>query len=423
MKIEQVMNNKLNNYPKVKRYIKRWYQYLNYFFSRKIKSKGDIRRITPKDNYEYFFGYYDKSPWDITDRFILCLRVKDTTTLVAPKEKAEIILIDTKKSIDDPNRIRKLGETSSWNVQQGCMLQWLGPDFSKKIIYNDFRNKKFCSIILNIETLEEEIIEFPIYTINRNGNIALSLDFTRLHKFRPGYGYSNEVLSRVVNEKVELEDVCIWKVDILNNKSVPLLRYKDLFKVKSRKEFMDKGVIHKVNHLMLNPIGNRFMFLHRWYKDGRKYSRLITSNLEGEDLYVLSDDNMVSHCCWKNNTEILGFMNKFSKGNGYYLLKDKEQSYIRLWENLVDDGHPSYDITKNWILTDTYPDRKRLSKIKLLSETGKQENIAEVFAPFKYDNDLRCDLHPRWSRKGKKICFDSVFEGKRGVYEVELKIK
>ena len=44
---------------------------------------------------EYFFGYYDKSPWDATDRYILCLRAKDTQSSVAPKEPAEIILFDT----------------------------------------------------------------------------------------------------------------------------------------------------------------------------------------------------------------------------------------------------------------------------------------------------------------------------------------
>ena len=46
--------------------------------------------------------------------------------------------------------------------------------------------------------------------------------------------------------------------------------------------------------------------------------------------------------------------------------------------------------------------------------------IAKVFAPFKYDNDTRCDLHPRWRQDGKAICFDSVFEGHRGLYIVGL---
>ena len=49
------------------------------------------------------------------------------------------------------------------------------------------------------------------------------------------------------------------------------------------------------------------------------------------------------------------------------------------------------------------------------------QTIAKVFSPFKYDNDTRCDLHPRWSRDGRKVCFDSVFVGHRGLYVVNVK--
>src|SRR5699024_11659791 len=101
-----------------------------------------------------FMDNYKKSHWDVTDRYMLCLREKNTYKCVAPNEPAEIILFDTK----DNNSYQVLGETRAWNVQQGCMLQWLGPDYSEKIIYNDFRNGDYCSVILNIKTREETLI-------------------------------------------------------------------------------------------------------------------------------------------------------------------------------------------------------------------------------------------------------------------------
>ena len=55
----------------------------------------------------------------------------------------------------------------------------------------------------------------------------------------------------------------------------------------------------------------------------RKYTRLITCNVDGTDMYVLSDDDMVSHCFWKNNSSILAFENKKKVAPGYYLMKDK----------------------------------------------------------------------------------------------------
>src|SRR5699024_5261318 len=103
----------------------------------------------------------------------------------APKEAAEIVLFDTENN----NSYKILGETHTWNVQQGCMLQWLGPNFNEKILYNDFRDGQYCSVILNVNTNEERILSMPVYSVAQDGEFALTLDFSRLHRLRPGYGY------------------------------------------------------------------------------------------------------------------------------------------------------------------------------------------------------------------------------------------
>lgn len=164
MNLEQRINYQLNKFPIIKKIVKRIYQKTMYNFSPKIKSEGNIERISPDDaNYEYFFGYYDKSPWDITDRYMLCLKANNTWSDVSPREKADILLIDTLLPEKDENRVKKIAETRSWNVQQACMLQWLGPDFSSHIIYNDYRDGKYISVILEISTQKERII--PSYSI------------------------------------------------------------------------------------------------------------------------------------------------------------------------------------------------------------------------------------------------------------------
>ena len=70
MSLEQRINYQLNKYPRVKKYIKRGYQRTMYALSKKIKSEGNIMRVSPNDpDNEYFFGYYDKSPWDATGQY------------------------------------------------------------------------------------------------------------------------------------------------------------------------------------------------------------------------------------------------------------------------------------------------------------------------------------------------------------------
>ena len=420
MGIEQKINYQLNKFPRLKRIIKRVYQRTMYILSPKIKSEGNIVRVSPDDpKHEYFFGYYDKSPWDRTDRYMLCMRANDTWSNVSPKEKADILIIDTERSENDPKRIRKVAETRAWNVQQSCMLQWLGPDFSSKILYNDFRNGSYCAVILTLETMEEVVIPSAVYTVANDGKTALTLDFSRLYNLRPGYGYYN------VPEKTKgiglPDSTAIWSVNLETGEVTALLKYTDFANFKPRPEMQETGTIHKVNHLMLSPNGKRFMVLYRWFVGHRKYTRLITCNIDGTDMYILSDDDMVSHCCWKNNSFILAFENKKKSGTGYYLMKDRTQEYIHCWPQLANDGHPSYSPDGRLIVTDSYPNRARVASINVMAGDEKNKantTVARVFSTFKYDNDTRCDLHPRWNHKGDKICFDSVFEGHRGMYVV-----
>ena len=100
-------------------------------------------------------------------------------------------------------------------------------------------------------------------------------------------------------------------------------------------------------------------------------------------------------------------------------MTDQTQVYRRLWPHISSDGHPSVSPDGRLVVTDTYPNRNRMAILKVLNDDFNIV-IARVFAPFKYDNDTRCDLHPRWSRDGKKIYFDSVFEGHRGLYAVPV---
>lgn len=419
MSFEQNINYQLNKYPQIKKVIKRGYQLAMYAISPKIKSEGKITCVSPDDGNEYFFGYYDKSPWDATERYMLCMKATDTWSEPDPLGEADIILIDTL----DNNKVRKLATTHTWNVQQGCMAQWLGPSYEKEIIYNDLRDGKYCSIVLNIETMKERILPIPVYTVSADGKTALSLDFSRLHSLRLGYGYS--ALPESTKGVALPDSTCIWKMDIETGDVVSLLNYTDFAKFQPRHEMTEQGSVHKVNHLMLSPNGRRFMVLYRWFCGQRKYTRLITCNVDGSNMYVLSDDDMVSHCYWKNDEEILAFERKKNGGPGYYLMKDKTLEWQHIWPHLSNDGHPSYCPTDtNLVVFDTYPSRSRIQEVKLGRDSDTEGKnikvIARVFSPFKYDNDTRCDLHPRWSRDGKKVCFDSVFEGHRGLYVVNL---
>ncbi|MGV3004501.1 TolB family protein [Aerococcus urinaeequi] len=406
------LKEKFQRHPAIYQLLAKTYLYGNYFLSDKKKSEGNITKLSPNDEFEYFFGYYDKSPWNSDEKFVTCLKVENSLDNVAPNKPADIVLIDMKKN----KEVVTINQTNSWNLQQGSMLQWLGPNYNEEIIFNDFREGRYCSVIYNIKTQTEKILREPIYDVTENGKYALTLDFSRLHSLRPGYGYAN---LHEKNKDIDVpDDAAIKFLDLSNNTSKTVITYKDLFNLKTKPSMIDAK--HWVNHIMINPSGDRAMFLHRWMKNSKTYTRLLTMDIDGSNLYIVNDDDMTSHSYWKNDTEILSYAHKEGYGNGYYKFFDKSEVFEPVIEELKNDGHPSYSPDGKKIITDQYPDKHRKQSLYLIDEKGIT-TVAKVFSPFKYKDDFRCDLHPKWDRKSNKVAFDATFEGKRGLYMISIK--
>ncbi|RKY58480.1 MAG: hypothetical protein DRP94_06185, partial [Candidatus Latescibacterota bacterium] len=53
-------------------------------------------------------------------------------------------------------------------------------------------------------------------------------------------------------------------------------------------------------------------------------------------------------------------------------------------------------------------------------EDGKLLEVGKFFSPPELRGEIRCDLHPRWSRDGREVCIDSAHEGHRQMYVVEV---
>ena len=160
-------------------------------------------------------------------------------------------------------------------------------------------------MVLDVFSGSERVFAMPVYSVAADGSFALTLDFSRLHRLRPGYGYSN-IPEETADQKIP-DSTAIWKLDIASSTVTPMLPYTAFSSFEPRKEMA--GAEHKVNHIMLSPNGKRFMVLHRWFDGQRKYTRLVTVNTDGTEMYNLSDDDMVSHCYWKNDEEISAFEN------------------------------------------------------------------------------------------------------------------
>jgi len=215
----------------------------------------------------------------------------------------------------------------------------------------------------------------------------------------------------------------IWYLDLNTGENKLLFSIADIVQLEPLKTM--QGAVHYFNHIFINPDGSRFLFFHVWLQKGRKYTRLITCNMDGSEPYPLINEGHVSHYTWKSVDELLCFSTHADSGMKYHLYKDKTSYREVIADGLLkEDGHPSYSPDGKFILTDTYPDKYN-DRHLLLFEVSNERilNLGRFFSPYRYIGELRCDLHPRWSPSGRYIAFDSAHEEKRSMYAIDLSPK
>ena len=215
-------------------------------------------------------------------------------------------------------------------------------------------------------------------------------------------------------------NVGIFYISFRDNSKKLLISYQHVIDLYKQKSF--KNTKHTFNHIMISPNGKRFIFIHRWFtSNNHKYDSLILCNIEGSEINILTNDGMVSHCCWYGNDKIVGYLRDSKLGDDFYIIDTKSKMKKVLSNKLSNfgDGHPSFYNDK--MLFDSYPDKSRLKHLYIYdNKINAEEKIGRYFESFSYYNQPRCDLHPRWSYDGKKIFFDSVHEEKRFLYYLNI---
>ena len=415
--LERAIAHQLESHPRLKLKIKLMYQKISYFLNKKdyqYKSQYSISRIGDK-NKETFFGYYDKSPENKTGEYIIYQETDySTKKLPNPSKPIDVILenMETKE-------IMFRYSTTTYNWQQGTKLQWLD-DYL--FIFNHLQNNgKFGSVIVDAKcgSIVKEL-SYPIYDVV--GDIGLTLNYDRLAKYRPDYGYRNHIQNLIIPN---YEDDGVFRINIKDNSCELIISLQRLIKNFPDERFLNfKGTTHKVNHIMISPNGKYFVFMHRFFiEGGRKIDRLFVSDIEGKNIKILTDQEMVSHYCWLDNENVFGYLRRYDTGDKYYKINITTGNVEVIGDGVIDcfgDGHPSF--ANGNIIFDTYPDKARLKSIFKYNLTQKKLDLLGVFfESLDYYGETRCDLHPKWNFAEDKIYIDSVHEGLRGLYCLDLK--
>ena len=389
------------------------------------------RAVTQGPHDHFLANYFGINAWSPDNRYLLTLET-DIKNELPDGAPCTLGLVD----LEDGNRFIPIMETRAWNFQEAAMAHWL-PNERDTFVVNDFRDGKFVAVVRNWRTGKERVYPFPVSAVSEDGTWALSINYARLYLARPDYGYAGEG-QNPRRGVVFPEDDGLWRIDLKTGDAkllVSCAALKDMVP-----QVPDAGLSY-ICHTVISKDMKRVYFLSRSvsqsmegvkkFKGVNWHTTAFTCDADGTNIRRCFPDGWgSSHFNWKpalserDARTMIVTCNWQNKVYTHVEFTVGEEDYPRQvgGKEMNFDGHCIYSPDGNFITSDGYWDEKfyRHWKIVRLAD-NKVKSIGEFFVPEPYrDVYCRCDLHPRWRPDGKQLGFNSVHEGSRQVYVIDV---
>ena len=151
-------------------------------------------------------SYFGIDSWSPNRRYISVLETDVNGRLPEAGERCTIGLVD----LQDGNRWIPVATTACWNFQEAAMAHWIDDD---TLLFNDLRDGRFVTVILNWRTRAERIVPHPVSAVSADRTWAVSINYARLYLVRPDYGYAGDGQDARADVTWP-EDDGIWIVDL-----------------------------------------------------------------------------------------------------------------------------------------------------------------------------------------------------------------
>lgn len=418
-----------------------------------IKNRDvSIIRISPNDK-NYFTGYFDYCPFSKDNNLLICHKINNLFEYPSINNSCDIGFFDTKKKI-----FKHISKTNAWNFQFGARPHWVTLNSDECIMFNNYDDMDIKTYICDKNGELIKKLDNSIFTWHDLKQYGLTLNFKRLQKYRKGYGYN------IHKESIQSDDIKNDGIFYFDFQKYELILSLEKIMEFERTEISLDNINHWVNHIQINPSGNKFAFMHRFIDKNNSFStRLMLYCLETKNLSCIYDNLYCSHYTWTDDENILAWCRKSNSTN--LLKKNKKFSSLRSllrktvgknrllrdsflkdsFYNIninypkvlnkffslknLSDGHINCFPNGNKIILDEYADINKYQPLsiydnkahKLINLISAKAEPNDIPTNLNYtQSEFRCDFHANWSRNDNIIAFDSTHEGYRGVYLINL---
>lgn len=378
-----------------------------YFDKPTMSNSTTLEKIIGSVHAHIFFGYYDKNPFSKDNEKMLACIYSGNYEIPNKNSILSVGYFDVHNK-----KFNEIGQTSTWNWQQGCRLQWYGKD-NKSVIYNKLINEEYGSVIVDINT-KSVVRKFrmPIFEVSKNGKFALTFNYKRFGHFHPGYGYFKNINDKKFENSPK--DDGLWLVNMNTGKEELLITLKKLA------EDLPEATEHRIGNVFLNKSDRLYSFVHYYSDNKLRKRRLVVGDIDGNIVAFVAP--FVTHHTWYSDRQILAFIRDKKGYSGYVLYDIIKRIGVNIAGGVLNiDGHPTVLKDKKFFLTDTYPSKiLRKQNLYLYDMVrNKKKLLYRNIVNRKYSGELRCDFHPRLSYDEKFICIDDIKNGKRNMIVLE----
>ena len=387
----------------IKAYIHFFKTYRNSKNRFEICENNAVTQIIGQKRQHIFCGYFDLNPLSPDNNKNLLIHIMPKGAICG-KDCISLAIVNI-----DTLKITKFATTTAWCWQMGARLRWSAKG---TIYYNSYVNDHYKCVEYDLNQ-NKVIREFcdAFYDIDNTCSFALSVNFERLQRLRPGYGYA---CMGKDNSSIEApENDGLFYIDMNTNNKKLLISLKELSEYCNA----DDAGAHYINHISISPDGENAIFFHIWvspHTPGWK-ANLCVVNIKNGNFKYLEKSDQVSHYAWKNNQEVLITAMSSNSGKYEYRLYNIHTGQKQLLNSsdLRQDGHPVYSKSFDGFYSDTYPDKNDIQRFFRFSKQRGYKEILRLYSDPRLFGEKRCDLHPHYCPTEEIIALDSTFQDKR----------